>query len=75
METNSGSQQSKLHELIGKAITDQDFASRILDRGSQAEALKEMGVDPTPEVLEELNLAIGHLEHLWTSFSAPKAAS
>lgn len=75
MSTDSGWENSKLHELIGKAITDQDFAARILDPERQAEALKEMSIDPTPEVLEELNLAINHLEHLWESFSAPKLAS
>jgi len=75
MSTYSQGGDSKLHELLGKAITDQEFASRIVDPERQAAALEELGIDPTPEVLEELNHSIHHLRHLWESFGTPKLAS
>jgi hypothetical protein len=75
MSTYSDGGESKLHELIGKAITDEEFALRILDPEQQARALEEVGIDPTPEVLEELNHSLHHLRHLWDTFGNPKLAS
>jgi hypothetical protein len=75
MSTYSEGGGSKLHELLGKAITDEAFAAKIVDPERQAEALQEVGIEPTPEVLEELNHSIHHLRHLWETFGPPKLAS
>lgn len=75
MSTYSEGGDSKLHELLGKAIRDEGFAARIVDPEQQAAALQEMGIDPTPEILDELNHSIHHLRYLWESFGPPKLAS
>jgi len=75
MSMYSEGEKSKLHELIGKAIGDEEFAARIVDPEQQAAALQDVGIDPTPEVLEELNHSIHHLRHMWESFGTPKLAS
>jgi hypothetical protein len=75
MSTYSEGEKSKLHELIGKAIEDQAFADRIVDPKQQAAALQDVGIDPTPEILEELNHSIHHLRHIWETFGPHKLAS
>ncbi len=64
-EANGGSQ---IHELVGKAVQEPDFAARLLDREQQAEALREVGIDPTDEVLHELNHSLHHLRQMWEAF-------
>jgi hypothetical protein len=66
---------SRLHVLIERAITDQDFADRIVDPEQQAGALEEMGFEPTPDVIHELNHSIDHLRSLWETFGETKYAS
>ena len=75
MSAESSEWDSKLHEILGEAIRNPEFASELLDRERQAAALGRMGVTATPEVLEEVNHAIHHLEHLWEAFSETKQAS
>lgn len=70
MSAESNAENSKLHELLGRALRDQEFANRVLDPGTQAEALKEVGIEPTPEVLHEVNHSADHLRNLWQTFGA-----
>ncbi len=68
-------ERSRLHELLGRAISDDDFARRVVDPETRAEALKEVGIDPTPEILHEVSHSIEHLEQVWKSFGVKPMAS
>jgi hypothetical protein len=73
-------QGSLFHGVLGKALTDDDYRQRLTDTANpegQAAALTEMGVTPTPEVLEALNAAVTALDNFARSeaFGEVKAAS
>lgn len=50
--------ESKFYALLGKALMEPEFRARVLDTGQQADALAEVGIDPSDDVLEQLNASI-----------------
>jgi len=49
---------SKFYALLGRALIDPEFRAQLLDTDQQSEALEKLGIDPSDEVLEELNASI-----------------
>ena len=73
-------QGSPFHAILGKALMDDEYRARLTDTGNpegQGEALREMGVDPTPDVINALNAAVTALDNFAQSevFGEVKAAS
>ena len=62
-----GSSGSKFHKLLGRGLTDYEFREALMDPEQQAAALESMDIEPTQEVLAELNAAIEALNNLATS--------
>jgi hypothetical protein len=56
--------ESKFYALLGRAVIDPDFRDRILDTERQADALVEVGIEPSDEVLGELNGSIAAIKSL-----------
>ena len=56
--------ESKFYALLGRALIDPDFRARILDTEQQADALGEIDIQPSEEVLAELNASIGAIRAL-----------
>jgi hypothetical protein len=55
--------------LVGKALVDDEFRAKLLDKDTQVAALKEIGIaDPTPDQLRALNNSITALENLEGEF-------
>ena len=50
--------ESKFYALLGRALIDPEFRERILDTERQADALVEVDIEPSDEVLAELNASI-----------------
>jgi len=70
----------KANAILGKALMDDEYRARLTDTGNpegQGEALREMGVDPTPDVINALNAAVTALDNFAQSevFGEVKAAS
>lgn len=59
-----GSSGSKFHKLLGRGLTDYEFREALMDPERRAAALESMDIEPTPEVLEELDKAIVALNNL-----------
>jgi hypothetical protein len=70
MSAESNAENRLLHELLDRALREQDFAERLLDPERQAAALDEMHIKVTPEVLHEVNHAADHLRNLYETFGA-----
>ena len=73
-------QESRFHGILGRALTDHEYRERLVDIGNpqrQQDALLEMGVQPTDDVLDALNAAVIALDNLARSdiFGPIKAAS
>ena len=56
--------ESKFYALLGRALIDPEFRERILDAERQADALAEVDIDPSDEVLGELNDSIEAIKTL-----------
>jgi hypothetical protein len=69
------SDDSQFYAIVGRALADPDFRSRLTEPSTQAEALKEAGVEPTGEVLEALANAVKSLDTLAQSFNPSRIAS
>jgi hypothetical protein len=50
--------ESKFYALLGRALIDPEFRERILDTERQAEALAEVDIKATVEMLGHLNASI-----------------
>jgi hypothetical protein len=55
---------NNFHKLLGRALTDYQFREALMDPARQAQALEEMGVDATEDVLQALNAAIAAVNNL-----------
>lgn len=69
------SDEDRFHHLLGKALTDQAYLAKLVDPNQQAEALEMVGIEPTGEILESLNMAIGALNGLKSQFGPGVAAA
>ncbi len=59
--------------LVGKVMSDEAFARALIDNPEKA--LKEVGVEPTPEILEALKgVDVATLQKLAQAFGDQKAA-
>jgi hypothetical protein len=72
-----GMDEAKFHALLGKALIDADFRSRLLDANLrlQAEALKEVGIEATDDVLGQLNKSADEVRRLAETFGVAPAAA
>lgn len=62
-----------LQTLIGKAMSDEKFAKALAD--DPEKALREAGVEPTPEMLEALKgIDAASIQKLAQAFGEDKAA-
>ena len=59
-----GSSGSNFHKVLGRGLTDHEFRQALLDSEQRVQALEEMGIEPTEEVLQELSAAITALNNL-----------
>jgi hypothetical protein len=75
MSTESYLSEPEFHSLVGRALIDHAFRDRVLDPRQQEAALKEMGIDPTPAVLDSLNQSIDALTALSAHFGMKQAAT
>jgi hypothetical protein len=75
MATESYANEGDLHAVLGRALIDTAFRERLLDETQQQEALEEMGIAPSREVVDALNKAIGALIDLSSTFGAKRAAT
>jgi hypothetical protein len=66
---------SKFHALIGKAMADAEFRAQLVDPSQQAKALQSMDIEPTDDVLSQLNTAIASINNLATFMGEPVAAA
>jgi len=69
------SDESPFHAMLGKALVDADFRARLMDPEQQADALSSIGIEPTREVLNELNQSIEALSQLSQAFGDEIAAT
>jgi hypothetical protein len=59
--------------LVGKAISDESFAQKLVDNPEQA--LQEAGITPTPEMLDALKgIDVASVKKLAESFGEGRAA-
>ena len=64
---------SDLQVVVGRILSDENFAQRLVE--SPEVTLREVGVDPTPELLEALQgLDLQALQQLTAAFGEDKAA-
>jgi len=64
---------SDLQVVVGRILSDESFAQRLVE--SPKATLREVGVDPTPELLEALQgLDLQALQQLTAAFGEDKAA-
>ena len=75
MSTESYLSEADLHAILGRALIDHTFRDRLIDPSTQKEALEEMGVRPTDEMLRALNASIDSLSSLTATFGAKQAAT
>jgi hypothetical protein len=59
--------ESRFYALLGRALMDPEFRAEILDTGSQAAALEKVGIEPSEEVLRQLNDSIEAINTLTSS--------
>ncbi|MCF2151397.1 Os1348 family NHLP clan protein [Desmonostoc muscorum LEGE 12446] len=64
---------SDLQAVVGRVLSDESFAQRLVE--SPEATLREVGVEPTPEVLEALQgVDIQAMQQLAAAFGQDKAA-
>ena len=64
---------SDFQTLVGKAVSEEGFAQKLVD--NPEEALKEAGITPTPEMLDALKgIDVESIQKLAGSFGEGKAA-
>ncbi|HSH05295.1 MAG TPA: Os1348 family NHLP clan protein [Anaerolineae bacterium] len=64
---------SDLQTLIGKALTDDKFVQNLVDNPEQA--LKDAGVEPTPEILAALDgVDVDAIKNLASALGDDRAA-
>ena len=64
---------SDLQALIGKALTDEAFVKNLVENPEQA--LKDAGVDPTPEILAALDgVDVAAIKNLASALGDDRAA-
>jgi hypothetical protein len=63
------------HTLIGRAMDDTEFRSRLIDPKRRSEALKEVGIhNPSERQMSALNAALEAIERAADTFGIVKAA-
>ena len=67
--------KSKLHDLVGKAMSDDNFAKRLLNKRTRKAALEEAQSEVSPTILDEVEHSAVHLRRLMKSFGGDQAAS
>ena len=55
---------SNFHKLLGRALVDNDFYDRLRNTETRADALFEMGIEPTEEVLGAVEEAMAAIDNL-----------
>ena len=51
----------KFHALVGKALNDPNFRAQLTsgDKGDQEKALRSVGIEPTQDVMDKLDVYFG----------------
>ncbi len=56
---------NKFHELLGRALVDEDYRKKLRDPATRVDALKELGIaQPTQRQLDDLQRSIQAVEDL-----------
>jgi hypothetical protein len=55
---------SNFHKLLGRALVDDEFRKTLRNPDLRYQALVELGIEPTQEVLEHLGAAVEALDNL-----------
>ncbi len=64
---------SDFQTIVGRAISDKEFAQTLVENPEQA--LREAGVEPTPEMVDALKgLDVESVQNLAAAFGEDKAA-
>lgn len=63
-----GKDYTQLHRLVGRAVEEPEFAARLLDPKERPAALRDVGIDPTPETLHEITHSLNHLRAVYEAF-------
>lgn len=64
------------HILLGRALVDEDYRTRLRDASQQVDALKEAGIhNPTEQQIQQLNSAITAVTTLAGTFSEETGAA
>jgi hypothetical protein len=66
-EESGAMDQSRFYGLIGRAIMEPGFRDQLTDPDRQADALLQVGIEPTDDVLEHLNESIQAIKDLASS--------
>jgi len=61
--TQAGS-GSNFHRLLGRALVDEEFRESLRNPDLRYQALVDMGIQPTQEVLENLGAAVEAMDNL-----------
>jgi hypothetical protein len=75
MSSEKQSSNPDFYSVIGRALVDSEFRELLRDPERRKEALYAMNVEPTDEVMQELDNTTAAIERLSASFGGGQAAS
>ena len=75
MPDDYDTQQSAFRTLIGHALVDANFRSQLKDANKRGDAMRSMGIEPTPEIERALDDAMASVDRLAQQFGDVQAAT